>query len=88
MSCDQVIGDLVKIKMLAVNQSGARWAMSQDLIVNVGARVDTDRARLDQPYGPDRQQICRPRPGPDEMNRHSRSLTALHCTTARAGRQP
>jgi hypothetical protein len=83
-----MISDLVKIKMLAVNQGGLQRTVHQNLIIDVGAGIDTDRRRFEQPYGTDSQQVSRTRTCPNEMNGHARSLIELHCTTARAGRQP
>ena len=83
-----MIGDLVKIEMLAVDQGRARGTVSQDLIIEIGAGVDADRRSLDQPHRTHGEQVGRTRSGPNEVNSHSTSLVALHCTTARAGRQP
>ena len=88
MSRNQMISDLIKIKMLTVDQGRSWRTVSQDLSVDVGAGVDTDGRRLDQPHSSHRQQVRRPWTGPDEMDGHSTSLIELHCTTARAGRQP
>src|SRR4029453_4084113 len=51
MSRNHVISDLVKIKMLTVDQRGLRRAMSQDLGVDVGPGVDAHRRRFNEPYG-------------------------------------
>ena len=83
-----MIDNLIKIKMLAVDKVCARRTMRQDLIINVGACIQANRRRLDQPYGSLCQEIRRARTCADEMNRHSGPLIALHCTTGLAGRQP
>jgi hypothetical protein len=83
-----MVGDLIKIKMLAIDQVRAWRTVIQDLIIDIGAGINTDWGRLEQPYRPNREKVSRPRPGPNEMNGHFGSFTALHCTMARAGRQP
>ena len=83
-----MINDLVKIKMLAVDQRGIRRAMSQDLGVDVAPGVDAHGRGLDQSYGSYGQQIRRPWTSTDEVDAHSTAFIELHCTTARAGRQP
>ena len=88
MSRDQMLGNLIKIKMLAVDQGRSRRAVSQDLIIDVAAGIDAHERGLNQPYGSHSQQVRCPWTGPDEMDSHSTALIELHWTTALAGRQP
>ena len=75
---NQMIGDLVKIKMLTVNQGRIGRTVGQDLIIEIGAGVDADRRSLNQPYRPHGEQVGRARSSPNEVNGHSASLIALH----------
>ena len=73
-----MIGDLIKIEMLAVDQCHHGRAVSQDLIIEVAAGIDTHGRGLDQPYSSHGQQVRRPWTSPDEMDGHSTALIELH----------
>ncbi len=67
---DQGRDDLVEVEVLGVDELGARRAVREHLVVEVGPGIEADLRLLEQAHGPQGEQVGRAGAGPDEVDGH------------------